>query len=127
MSSMLSPDVTATGQDTTPSSDLPGASQASSNDPASCEGDVHHRLATIANSRGLHARAAAKFVKLAETFDADVTVCNRGQEVSGRSIMGLMMLAASQGTTIEIRATGVAADEALSALGKLIDDKFDED
>lgn len=85
------------------------------------------RFATIANSRGLHARAAAKFVKLADTFEAEVTVINRGQEVSGLSIMGLMMLAASPGTTIEMRATGTAARDALEALGKLVDDKFYED
>ncbi len=86
-----------------------------------------HRPATIINSRGLHARAAAKFVKLAETFDADILVTNRGQEVSGRSIMGLMMLAASPGTTIEMSAGGRQAADALTALGQLIDDKFDED
>lgn len=85
------------------------------------------RKATITNSRGLHARAAAKFVKLAETFDADVRVTNRGETVSGRSIMGLMMLAASPGTTIELRATGAQARDALEGLGKLVDDKFDEE
>ncbi|MFA7431998.1 MAG: HPr family phosphocarrier protein [Rhodospirillaceae bacterium] len=85
------------------------------------------RAATIINSRGLHARAAAKFVKKAEEFAADVTVTNRGQEVSGRSIMGLMMLAASPGTTIEMRARGADARGALEALGQLIDDKFHED
>lgn len=85
------------------------------------------RAATIINSRGLHARAAAKFVKKAEEFAADVVVSNRGQEVSGRSIMGLMMLAASPGTTIEMRATGAEARAALEALGQLIDDKFHED
>jgi len=83
--------------------------------------------ATIINSRGLHARAAAKFVKLAESFSAEVTVSNRGQEVSGRSIMGLMMLAASPGTTIEMQARGEDARAALEALGTLIDSKFDED
>lgn len=85
------------------------------------------RTATITNSRGLHARAAAKFVKLAETFDADVRVTNRGETVSGRSIMGLMMLAASPGTTIELRASGAQARQALEGLGKLVDDKFDEE
>lgn len=88
---------------------------------------VLQRFATIANSRGLHARAAAKFVKLADTFDAAITVINRGQEVSGSSIMGLMMLAASPGTTIEMRASGTDARAALEALGKLVDDKFYED
>lgn len=93
---------------------------------ADADGSVF-RKATITNSRGLHARAAAKFVKLAETFDADVRVTNRGETVSGRSIMGLMMLAASPGTTIELRATGAQAREALEGLGKLVDDKFDEE
>lgn len=85
------------------------------------------RAATIVNSRGLHARAAAKFVKKAEEFAADITVTNRGQEVSGRSIMGLMMLAASPGTTIGMSARGADARAALEALGQLIDDKFHED
>lgn len=85
------------------------------------------REATITNSRGLHARAAAKFVKLAANYTAEITVANRGQEVSGRSIMGLMMLAASPGTTIEIRATGDDAETALAAVVQLIDDKFHED
>lgn len=85
------------------------------------------REATICNTRGLHARAAAKFVKLAETFTADVIVTNRGQEVSGRSIMGLMMLAAGPGTTIELKATGPEAEGALQALVQLIDDRFHED
>lgn len=94
-----------------------------------CEGQdgMLSRSATIINSRGLHARAAAKFVKKAEEFSAEVTVINRGQEVSGRSIMGLMMLAASPGTTIEMRARGTDARPALEALGQLIDDKFHED
>lgn len=85
------------------------------------------RRAEIRNTRGLHARAAARFVKLAETFEADIQVSNRGQDVSGRSIMGLMMLAASTGTVIEMRATGPQARDALEHLGKLVDDKFDED
>lgn len=89
--------------------------------------DMIRREATITNSRGLHARAAAKFVKLAANYTADITVVNRGQEVSGRSIMGLMMLAASPGTTIEIRASGSDAEDALAAICQLIDDKFHED
>lgn len=89
--------------------------------------DMIRREATIKNSRGLHARAAAKFVKLAGEYGADVTVVNRGQEVSGRSIMGLMMLAASPGTTIEIRAAGDDAEAAVAAIVQLIDDKFHED
>jgi phosphocarrier protein len=85
------------------------------------------RFATISNRRGLHARAAAKFVKLAALYKAAVTVANRGVEVSGLSIMGLMMLAAGPGTTIEIKATGEDANAALDALAQLIDGKFDED
>jgi phosphocarrier protein len=85
------------------------------------------RTATIRNRRGLHARAAARFVKLAWEFDAEVTVGKNGTQVSGRSIMGLMMLAAGPGTEIELRATGPAAAAALDALSALIAGGFDED
>lgn len=85
------------------------------------------RSATITNRRGLHARAAAKFVKLASQFQAQVLVSNRGIEVSGLSIMGLMMLAAGPGSSIELKGSGTDAAEALEALGALIDAKFDED
>ncbi|HEY7990056.1 MAG TPA: HPr family phosphocarrier protein [Stellaceae bacterium] len=85
------------------------------------------RSATIRNQRGLHARAAARFVKLAWEYDADVTVAKNGTEVSGRSIMGLMMLAAGPGTVIEMRAIGPQAATALDALAALIDGGFDED
>ena len=85
------------------------------------------RTALIQNRRGLHARAAAKFVKLASQYDAEVTVAKKGMEVSGRSIMGLMMLAAGPGCTIELRASGSEAALALGALADLIDKKFDED
>ncbi len=85
------------------------------------------RGATITNRRGLHARAAAKFVKLAATFDAQVIVGHRGTEVSGLSIMGLMMLAAAPGCSIELRASGAQAVELLDALCALIENKFDED
>ena len=94
---------------------------------AQAAGDLPPRNATIANRRGLHARAAAKFVKLAATFDAQVTVGHRGTEVSGLSIMGLMMLAAAPGCCIEMKATGAQAIEALDALCDLVDRKFDED
>ena len=87
---------------------------------ASCKAD-------ITNQRGLHARAAAKFVKTVEAFDAEIEVSHKGQTVSGLSIMGLMMLAAGPGTTIDIEATGPQADDALAALQKLIGDKFDEE
>lgn len=89
--------------------------------------DSLHRTALIANRRGLHARAAAKFVKLAATFNAQVTVGHRGTEVSGISIMGLMMLAAAPGCSIDISAQGADAHAALDALTDLVDRKFDED
>lgn len=85
------------------------------------------RLVTIRNQRGLHARAAAKFVKTAETFDAAVTVIKDGSEVQGTSIMGLMMLAAGPGSEIELHATGRQREAALDALENLIERKFDED
>ena len=81
----------------------------------------------IANERGLHARASAKFVKLAATFDAEVTVTKDGATVDARSIMGLMMLAASMGTEIHLIAEGADAEEAMTAILALIDAKFGED
>jgi phosphocarrier protein HPr len=81
----------------------------------------------IVNERGLHARASAKFVKLAAGFDAEITVSRDGQTVDARSIMGLMMLAAGIGSSVEIVAEGPEAREALSALVQLVADKFDED
>jgi phosphocarrier protein len=85
------------------------------------------RMATICNKRGLHARAAAKLVKLASQFESDIKVAKNGSVVSGRSIMGLMMLAAAPGTTIEIRATGSDATEAADAVAGLVADGFDEE
>jgi phosphocarrier protein HPr len=85
------------------------------------------RLATICNQRGLHARAAARFVKTAGQFDAEVRVRKNGAEVSGRSIMGLMMLAAAPGSVIELTATGHEAEAAVAALASLVECKFDED
>jgi len=85
------------------------------------------RRVTIRNQRGLHARAAAKFVKTAEAFEAEIRVVKDGTEVLGTSIMGLMMLAAGPGTEIDLRATGADAETALDALAQLIDRKFDED
>ena len=81
----------------------------------------------IKNQRGLHARAASKFVKLAAEFEADIAVSKDGQTVSGLSIMGLMMLAASIGTEIEVEATGPDATKAIEALNELVDAKFDEE
>jgi phosphocarrier protein HPr len=84
------------------------------------------RVATICNQKGLHARAAARFVKTASQFDAEVWVRKNGTTVSGRSIMGLMMLAAAAGTVVELSATGRQADAAVAALADLIECKFDE-
>lgn len=84
------------------------------------------RTVTIINERGLHARAAAKFVKVAEAFDADITVSKDGNTVSGISIMGLMMLAASPGTQLDLAATGIEAQPALDALAALVANRFDE-
>lgn len=89
--------------------------------------DVSVRQLTIVNRRGLHARAAAQFVKLAGEFDAEITVAKDGTEVSGLSIMGLMMLAAAPGTSIEVRARGEQAEEAIAAIAVLISGGFDED
>ncbi|WP_020590632.1 HPr family phosphocarrier protein [Kiloniella laminariae] len=82
---------------------------------------------TILNKRGLHARASAKFVKLAESFEADVTVRKDDTAVSGCSIMGLMMLAAAPGCEIELTAAGPSAESAMAALVELVANKFDED
>ena len=82
---------------------------------------------TIRNERGLHARAAAKFVKLAAKFNADVKVSKDGTQVSGSSIMGLMMLAAGLGQEIDVSAEGPEAMAALAALSALVEDKFEEE
>lgn len=88
---------------------------------------AQERTFTIQNKRGLHARAAAKFAATANAFTCDIEVERNGQSVPGRSIMGLMMLAASTGTDITVRANGDDADAALDAIGALITDKFEED
>ena len=82
---------------------------------------------TIKNKRGLHARAAAKFVKCVEKFDAEVVVSKEENHVSGTSIMGLMMLSASIGTSIKVLTSGEQAGDALAALIDLVEDKFGED
>ncbi len=81
----------------------------------------------ITNKRGLHARASAKFVTMASGFDAEVTVSHDGGSVTGTSIMGLMMLAAGIGDSIEISATGPDAEMAVAKLSGLVIDKFGED
>lgn len=81
----------------------------------------------ICNQRGLHARASAKFVKLASTFDAEVRVTRDGVSVDARSIMGLLMLGAGAGCDVEIEGEGLDAAEAVAALADLVNRKFDED
>ncbi|HXJ00423.1 MAG TPA: HPr family phosphocarrier protein [Micropepsaceae bacterium] len=84
------------------------------------------KIVTIVNKRGLHARASAKFVETAAKFQSEVTVTKGDASVSGRSIMGLMMLAASLGTTVELAADGPDAQGAVDALATLIAAKFYE-
>ena len=83
--------------------------------------------AKIVNKRGLHARASAKFVELACKYQSEITVTREGNSVSGRSIMGLMMLAAPQGSELEIAASGDDAEAALAAIISLIAAGFHED
>ena len=85
------------------------------------------RTLAIANKRGLHARAAAKFVRTAGQFDAVVRVSFKGQEVSGLSIMGLMMLAAGIGSEIALSCSGRQATDAMAALSALVEGKFGEE
>ena len=85
------------------------------------------RTMTICNKRGLHARASAKFVKCAEAFGCEITVSKDGLSVGGTSIMGLMMLAAAPGSSIEVTARGPDADAALTALAELVECGFGED
>lgn len=84
-------------------------------------------VVTVVNRKGLHARASAKFVRLAETFDATVTVSRDGQTVGGTSIMGLMMLAAGPGSTLYITSEGSEGPEALEALVNLVETGFGEE
>ncbi len=81
----------------------------------------------IVNKLGLHARAAAKFVTTAAGFESEIMVRRGDREVNGKSIMGVMMLAASQGSVIELEITGDDAQQALAALEALIRDRFGED
>ncbi len=82
---------------------------------------------TIANKRGLHARAAARFVQCAEQFGAEVTVSKDSTTVGGTSIMGLMMLAAAPGSVIHVTAQGPDAEAALAALADLVEGRFGEE
>ena len=82
---------------------------------------------TIINKLGLHARAAAKFVTLASSFDSEIELARNGNAVNGKSIMGVMMLAASQGSDLVLRATGSDENEAIEKISELITDRFGED
>jgi len=88
---------------------------------------VQHRAVKIVNQRGLHARAAAKFAQTSAQFEAEINVSRAGQTVSGRSIMGLMLLAAAMGCEIELEISGNDAERAMTAICELIDRKFDEE
>ncbi len=86
-----------------------------------------HRTLRIVNEKGLHARASAKFVEVVEAYDATALVAKDGMEVSGDSIMGLLMLAASRGTSIKIETSGAEAEKLAGALEALVANMFGED
>lgn len=88
---------------------------------------VIEKTFTIKNKLGLHARAASLFVQLANKFSSDILVLKNDQEVNGKSIMGILILAAARGTSITVRVSGDDADRAIEALGELIDAGFGED
>lgn len=96
-------------------------------DAASDPGGRAAATANICNTRGLHARASAKFVKLASGFDAEIHVTRDGVTVNALSIMGLLMLGAGNGCGIEIVAEGPEAGAAVAALADLVGRRFDED
>jgi len=81
----------------------------------------------IINRLGMHARAAAQFVQLANGYESEIYVEKDGQEINGKSIMGIMMLVATQGTEVTVRAEGSDADRAVKGLGELINNRFGED
>ena len=81
---------------------------------------------TISNKLGIHARPAAQFVKTASKFESDIRVEKDGEEVDGKSIMGLMMLAAGHGSVLTIIAEGTDAEDALNSLGTLVESNFEE-
>ena len=88
---------------------------------------MQNRTGTIVNKLGLHARAAAKFVTLASSFASDIRVARNGQEVNGKSIMGVMMLAASRGSVISLIADGEDEQDAVNRLAELIAQRFGEE
>lgn len=85
-----------------------------------------HRSVTIVNKLGLHARAAAKFVTLASRFNSDIQLVRDGRAVNAKSIMGVMMLAAGKGVSLELRAAGEDAEQAVAELEQLIKERFGE-
>lgn len=87
---------------------------------------MQRRKVIIINKLGLHARAAAKLVQTASTYTSDISVLHNNKKVSGKSIMGIMMLAASRGTTIEIITAGTDEQEAIAALETLVLERFGE-
>ncbi len=89
--------------------------------------DEQHASLEIRNRLGLHARAAVLLVKTAERFDAEISIAKDGQVVNGRSIMGVMMLAAEQGSAIDVTARGPQAAEALQAIRELVEARFNEE
>ncbi len=101
--------------------------QADGNAPTSVPDGAVVREVAIVNKKGLHARASAKFVQMAEQFDAAITVTRGHESVGGTSIMGLMMLAAGPGSTVTIQATGNDAEAAVSALCALVSSRFGEE
>jgi phosphocarrier protein HPr len=88
---------------------------------------MQDKTVTIVNKLGLHARAAAKFVTLASSFASNIKVAKNGQEVNGKSIMGVMMLAASRGTQITLIVDGDDESQAIASLSELIEQRFGED
>lgn len=89
--------------------------------------DMEEKTVRIANSLGLHARPAAEFVKLAGRFESEIRVAREDLEVNGKSIMGVLMLAAEQGASITIQAEGDDAEDAVEALADLVNRGFEED
>lgn len=105
---------------------MSGEDAGTKNAPPAPDGALVRDL-VIVNRKGLHARASAKFVQTVERFDSDVTVTRCGETVGGRSIMGLLTLAAAQGTTITVAAQGRDAEPCLDAVSDLVASRFGED
>jgi phosphocarrier protein HPr len=88
--------------------------------------DVVEKVVVIQNELGLHARAATKLVQIASKFPCEITLAKDGHEVNGKSIMGVLMLVASKGSKVTLKAKGERATEVVAAIAQLIDDKFGE-